>query len=335
MFKKLVYVATFIFCSTICTWDNSAVAEIDKEAANKCIVQADCEDIILCPRNRACLNTCDLGFDPNAAGKIAGNAILAIFGIEDAIKTDTVKSCRTNCIANLLSDCKSIPPGCNFTKDNDCRVPVPQPVDIAKFDENPPTTDPARNCREYCGATYPAGQEKMNYEWCQNTCKNFDQCSGPNGNTCSPDQVEQIVKNFNAGPGFANQTSNIRIKLRGFAKEAECVKLQGKDGYAKCIDELCKSHGNAETVTNLWTRSCLMFIGKQMQAAAQKQQMLEESLANAVGAAGYGTKEGAAVVDKAEKSVNETLDWDRQQEAEFEKKQAAEKAALKAKRESE
>jgi len=278
-----------------CDPDNPNPDAYEKQRCDstKCVSTGDCEDLIMCPFNRACFNSCDIGLNPGQSSAFAGGIFLSFLGIDDTGVGDSYKSkCRANCINTLVADCKG-----------------PQPADITDLATNPPSGDPALQCRQYCGAA--SGNPR--FSWCENTCRNFDkvgfQSNGTNyasmkacydQNKAQPDLISRCDQDKipnTRNENYTENEANVTNKMRGFAKAAVCV-LQPKT--AGCdMDTMC---------TNFpFTSYCLQAMAKQHADMIARRDMLEKKLTDAAHAATKAADLGASAVDQAldvEKAVN-------------------------------
>ncbi len=208
----------------------------DIDTGTQCISNGLCDDMIQCPYNRACFNNCDIGFDPTGTAVVVGNFFASIIGLSKLAESDYQVICRNNCVANIVNDCKK-----------------PQPIDITT---TPPSKDPARNCREYCGAALKDSDSRFGK--CEGTCRNFDplaKCYAENANNdalgvyiVDPTQKKGVCDYNQYIPQnaeFQNNKENVKEKMTGLAMEALC--LIKPEAYG-CGSKLCEDHP--------WSRVC-------------------------------------------------------------------------------
>ncbi len=237
-FLKILTVCIFLISEkALCDF-----TEQEMGLASGCLQAGICDGLVQCPRNRACFNACDIGFDPGATGRKLASYAATFFGMGHlkSAEPDYQVVCRGDCIVNLVSDCQK-----------------EQPIDITV---TPPSKDPARSCREHCGSkgSLPSDPEKILYDMCERTCVNFDSladCFNKNGakildldpktnkKLCDPEELGIIA---NPNSEFENNRANVQDKLRGLAREAIC-QIKGNDAEG-CGATLCNNYP--------WARSC-------------------------------------------------------------------------------
>lgn len=255
--------------------------ETELNVAAMCLTGGFCDGLVQCPYNRACFNACDIGFDRGGTARQVASYFGAFLGMSHLkeFEGDYQVVCRGDCISNLVSDCQK-----------------EQPIDITV---TAPSTDPARNCREYCGSkgSVPSDPDKILFPTCESTCRNFDQESGRNytnlaecyrlhatdpllfsgqkdpktgAKVCDPEELGIIA---NPNSEFEKNRDNVRNKMRGFAQEALC---QTKKDAAGCGADLCTAFA--------WSRSC----GQAAQERHQK--MVDQKKKQQDGIIDYSTK---------------------------------------------
>jgi hypothetical protein len=241
-----------------------------------CLTQADCEPLVACPANRACFNSCNIGYDSGKAGKAAGGFFAGMFGVH--VESDYHVMCLADCIQN---------------KDKDCAKA--QPVDITKPDQAPAMGDPYTLCMQYCDG-YSNG-------WCNATCVNlkeiskcFQDHSADNSiETCSSGQYENLVASYEM---FWNEDYVHKV-IRSFVWDARCFR---KPEIAGCVS-LCDDFPGL-------TRVCRDRIAKVEAGTAEmnKQATVSAEAASSSGEAAVGTtKDTNKSVDSQEERINRRL----------------------------
>lgn len=301
-----------------------------KQAARKCINTGDCMTISLlnCTNNFLCYNNCEIGHDPQAVNRSNMLAVLGFFGLGDIpMEGNAVIGCRQGCAARSISDCNDVIPGCTPEDTPKCLKPKEQPTDYRFI---PATADPARICREYCGAVpeWPGSKDR---QFCENRCRVLDQLSDCfKRNKGAPDILKLCGyegKETGGSDATWSKDSLVAVKLNSFVQEATCVFDQeaGRPDSDTC-KYLCQDKTGVAKAQDSWLRTCNTRGMTQMEADRNRQKEVQKALINAVGAAMQSAGEGKVAVYSAREALEGTqketaenlADWEAQQKRERE-----------------
>ncbi len=312
---------------------NEEEAKKAKENAKACVTSGLCDGINYCTKNRLCLNNCEIGDNPQEVHQANIAAALGFFGLGDAMEGNELLKCRRSCVAKSFSDCNEPIPGCKPENAPACMKPIPpekQPGDYRLYEKYPATADPARICREYCGAwsEWPGAGE---YSHCDKRCSALDVLSECFKKNKGAENIQTVCKysgkEIGGEAGTRDKDALVQIKLNSFVQEATCIheREAGRPDSDAC-KYLCVDKTGSQKEQDKWLRSCTQKTLSDYERDKLKQIAAEAALKSAVSTALQSATEGELAVGIGQKSLKsfqkdkaESLkDWEEQQKEEEE-----------------
>jgi hypothetical protein len=290
---------------TLTDEEKARLAELKKEyqkenweqpGFRECLDSGSCANLVECPANQACFNNCIIGQDTDVTGRAVGAFFAGIFG--QTVETDARYLCLAQCIQKKSKMCAG-----------------PQPIDYTK---EPPTSDPAKQCREFCGASLKSVDGLFNQ--CERTCAQFDNLSACfrlnpvpeslNGQSCDPAQQNIVL---NPSGDYQVHRNEVAMMMKAFGFDSKCTlsRERGLPEEGGCRS-ICTIFDNFDQ-----TRNCLQqtAITAAENEARNAQQQSDSDIAvqkfSESEKASEGQQKASSALMKALEQTNKELDQSR------------------------